>query len=398
MKLIGFLFLFFICAKLAQAQDIDILDLVHSQPEKAIEIINQELEENPDSENLWYLLGRSLYYNGQLQDALRSLNRATRLNSMYLPAFHTKIEVLLHLGQNDAALKVSDSTLLIAETAMSYFMQGEVYSRMKSWQKAIWAYESATKIDKGFIEAYIALANIAANNNRSRETLEAAELALRIDNDSKEALIARSRGYALAKNWGYAIEDVSDVVLLDPDNIDARYWRGTYYIEANKPQEAIKDFEHLLKIQPTHWQAIAKRADSYAKIGEKKVALDGYQGLLNIANIFSEKDAIIQLANRQIFELNRENNPPVITLLEPINENFLIHTPENLKSIVIRGKINDESPIKSLTVNGQNTPMTQIDDDFEFAAVVNLEDIYEILIEASDMYDNVTKQIYTIEK
>ena len=436
MKRVGILFLFYICTIVAQAQDIDAVlnmaDSLNAHPEIALEILNQALADHPDSEellkvraevcenlklydkavadyqkltqiepdeeNLWYLLGRNQYHNGQFQDALKSLHHATKLNSKYLPAYHTKIQALLQLNQNDAALRVSDSTLNIGETAMSYFLQGDVYSRLKSWQRAEWAYNSAVKIDKGYIEAYIALANIAANNQKARETLEAAVSALRIDPDSKEALIARSRGFALSNNYTDAIEDVTDVIAIDPNNVKAHYQRGIYYHASNKLQEAIRDFEQALKLQPDHWQAIAGRADVYAKLKNKESAIKDYLKLLDIAVVHPEKDAITQLANQQIFELNREDHPPIVELTDPNHENFIIFVSENLPSLTIKGKITDESALKSLTVNGKNIPATTVGVDFEFAAVVNLENMEKIEIEASDVYDNITKVTYRVER
>ena len=436
MKFSGIIFLFCFWTVVAQSQGIDsvlyVADSLSAQPEKAVEILNQALAQFPDSEellkvraeayenlkqydnsvadylrltqiepdeeNLWYLLGRNQYKNNQLQDALKSLHRATKLNQKYLPAFHTKIQILLQLDQNNAALKVSDSTLNIAATTMNYFLQGEVHSRLKSWLKAEWAYQSAIKTDKGYIEAYIALANVHAITNKYRETMEAAELALGIDPDSKEALIARSRGYALAKNYTDAIDDVSDVIAIDPNNINARYWRGIYYRDTNKPQEAIKDFEQALKLQPNHWQAIAGRADAYAKTGDKKTAMEGYQKLLAIAINFPEKEEITQLANRQIFELNREDRAPTLALTDPKPEDFDILVPNNQPSITLKGKITDESPIKSLIIKGKNIPVTPVGNDFEFAAVVNLEYTQEINIEVSDVYDNTTTLVYQLIK
>ena len=436
MKCACIIFLFFFWTFVVRAQDIDMVlhtaDSLYAHPEKAVEILNRALADHPDSEellkvraeayenlkqyhqsvadyerltqlepdeeNLWYLLGRNQYKNKQLQEALKSLNRATNLNAKYLPAYHTKIQVLLQLHQYDTALKVSDTTLNIGATAMSYFLQGEVYSRLKSWQKAEWAYNGATKIDKGYIDAYIALADIAANTNKSRETLAVAEAALGIDPDSKEALIARSRGFALSKNYNDAIDDISFVVKSDPDNINARYWRGTYYMDTNKTLDAIKDFDHALKLQPDHWQSIAGRADAFAKTGDKKKALEGYQNLLAIASGLSEEDAVTQLANQRIFELNRENRAPTLTLTEPKLDSFDILTPDNLKSMTIKGKITDESPIKSLIINGQNISVTSAGDDFEFTAVVDMEDTEEIRIEVSDVYNNITNVTYQLVK
>ena len=435
MKYAGVVFLLCICAIAVQAQDIDVIlhvtDSLSAQPEKALEIINRAMADHPDSEellkvraeahenlklydkavsdyqkltqlepdeeNLWYLLGRNQYNNGQLQDAMKSLHRATKLNPKYLPAFHTKIQTLLQLNQNDAALKVSDTTLNIGGTAMTYFLHGEVCSRLESWQKAEWAYGTAAKIDRGYMEAYIALANIAANTNKAREALEAAESALGINPDSNEALIARSRGFALMNNYADAIEDVSAVISSDPSNINALYCRGTYYKNANKLQEAIRDFEQALKFQPDHWQAIAGSADAYAKTGNKNSALERYRKLLETAANYPERDVIIQLANQQIFELNRENHAPTVTLTAPPHENFDIQISENLPSITIQGKITDESPIKSLIINGKNVPVTPVGNDFEFAAVVNLENVQEIEIEVSDVYGNIAKLAYRLE-
>ena len=189
MKCAGIIFLFCFWTVVARSQDVDVVlyavDSLSAHPEKAVAILNRALKEHPDSEellkvraeayenlkqydkaiadckqltrlepdaeNLWYLLGRNQFKNGQLQDAMQSLNRATKLNSQYLPAFHLKIQLLLQLQQYDAALKVSDSTLNIGGTAITYFLSGEVYSKLKSWQKAEWAYEEAAKIDKGYI-------------------------------------------------------------------------------------------------------------------------------------------------------------------------------------------------------------------------------------------------------
>ena len=436
MKYAFTIILFCICAIIVRAQDAGALPYTSgspdAQPEIAIEALNRALAENPDSEellkvradayetlkqydkavadykrltqmdpdeeNFWYLLGRNQYKNGQLPDALKSLHHATRLNTKFLPAFHAKIQILLDLHQDEAALKVSDSTLRFGETAMTYFLQGEVNRRMKSLQKAEWAYQSATKIDKGFIEAYIAIAEINASTGKARETLEAAEAALGIDPDSHEALIARSRGFALLKNYTDAIDDVTEAIKLDPENINAHYWRGNYYRDSNKPKEAIKDFEMALKFQPDNWQAIAGRADAFAKTGDKKTAWEAYQKLLDTANNYTEKETIIQLANQQIFELNREDRAPILALTDPKPENFMIQIPDDRSSATIRGKVTDESPIRSLTINGINVPVTLTGTDYEFATVVNLGNLKEIQMEVSDVYNNTTHVTYRLDR
>ncbi len=432
MKEIGLVFLLSLFAIVGQSQDTDDLlqaaDSLSSQPEQAVEILNKALVADPNSEEVlkvraeayehlkqynkaaadykrltqlspdeeinWYLLGRNLYLSGQYQDALKSLNHATKLNPRYLPAFHIKIRILLELNKNEAALKVSDSTLMIGETAMNYFLQGEVNKRLNARQKAEWAYSKATKIDKGFIEAYIALADLAAGMNKAEETLRNADAALAINPDADAAFIVRSRGFALLKQYDEAIDDVSYAIRLDPTNIQAYYWRGTYYLENHKPHEALKDFEHVLTVEPDNWQALVGRADSYAAIGDKSLALADYQQLLVDAAKYPERETITQLAHRRIFELNRENHAPQLILDDLAPDKFDIQVPENQTTITLKGKITDESPIGKFIINGQAIPVTVVDDGFVFVAILKLDGLETINIEVADIYGNVNKITY----
>ena len=434
MKYIGFIFLFSMSVFFVQAQDVDSLMHVagslRSQPEKAVEILNKALAADPDSEEVlkvraeayetlgqyekaaadykkltklspdedvfWYLLGRNQYNAEQYQEALLSLNQAVARNPQYLPAYHVKIRILLRLNRNEEALKVSDATLNIGETAMNYFLQGEVNKQMNARQKAVWAYDKAGKIDRGFIEAFIALADLYAGMNKIDETFVNADAALAINPDSEEALIARSRGNALLKQYTEAIDDVSSAIQLDPSNNNAYYWRGTYYLGSNKWKEALADFEHVLQAEPDNWQALIGRADSHAAMGDKKTASDEYRAILVKAPAYPEKDAIIELANQRIFELNRENRAPQVLLADIEQEQFDIPVPDNQKSITLKGRITDENPIGKLTINGKEIPVSAVGDEFEFAADLELDNVTDVHIEAADVYGNVSKLTYHI--
>ncbi|MDR1666386.1 MAG: tetratricopeptide repeat protein [Bacteroidales bacterium] len=420
------------------AQDIDNVihqaDSLSEQPEKALALLNAAIAAHPDSEELlkvraevyshlkqygkaaedyrkitvlsdedetiWYKLGYHLYENRQYEEAISSVDKAIRLNRQYLPAYHIKIKSLLQLNQPEAALTTSNATLQIGETAMNYFLQGEVNNRLNARQQAEWAYTKATRLDRGFIEAFIALSNLSAGMNKTEETLVNADAALAINPDSEEAMIARSRGYALLKQFKDAIDDASYVLEKNPDNLQAHYRRGTYYLEINKNQEALKDFEWVMKASPSFWQALAGRADSYAGMGNKKAALEDYQQLLSDAAKYPDREAVTQLAHQRIFELNRENRAPQLTMEGISNDNFDLPVPDNAKTITLKGKITDESPIGKFRINQKDVSLTPLDDGgFEFADEVNLEgDISEIRLEVADVYDNVHKLAYHIVK
>jgi tetratricopeptide (TPR) repeat protein len=437
MKRLGFVFLLCWLAMVSNAQDIDNVihqaDSLAGQPEKALTLLNEAIAAHPESEELlkvraetyshlkqygkaaddyrklttfseddetlWYQLGYHLYENKQYEEAISSVDKAIRLNKQYLPAYHIKIKSLLQLNQLQAALATSNATLQIGETAMNYFLQGEVNNRLNARQQAEWAYTKATRLDKGFIEAFIALSNLSAGMNKTEETLVNADAALTINPDSEEAMIARSRGYALLKQFKDAIDDASYVLEKNPNHLQARYRRGTYYLEINKNQEALKDFEWVMKADPSFWQALAGRADSYAGTGNKKAALADYQQLLSDAAKYPDREAITQLAHQRIFELNRENRAPQLTLEGISNDNFDLPVPDNAKTITLKGKVTDESPIGKFRINQKDVPLTPVDAGFEFTAEVQLEGaVNEILLEVADVYDNVNKTAYHLVK
>jgi tetratricopeptide (TPR) repeat protein len=416
----------------AHAQDVDMLiqktDSLAEYPEMSLEILNKAVFANsqseellkvraetyehlkqygkaaedyqkitllsPDDEHVWYLLGKNQYEDGQYEEALQSVNRSVEINAQYIPAYHLKINILLQTNKPNEALKVSNATLRVGETAMNYFLQGKVNDRLNARQQAEWAYSKAVKLDKGFIEAYIALSNLAAVLNKAEETLVNAEAALAINPDSEEALIARSRGWALQEQYGDAIEDVSYVIKLNPQNAQAYCWRGTYYHETNKNKEALQDFENALKIDPENRQALAGRADTYAAMGNKQAALDDYRKLQATVAEYPEKEAVLQLAGRKIFELNRENRAPQL-MLENTND-FYLKVPDNKDHITIKGKVTDESPIGKLLVNRHEIPLIPIGDGFEFTADVPLDGLDDIEIEVADVYDNSSKASYHV--
>ncbi|MDR0814728.1 MAG: tetratricopeptide repeat protein [Bacteroidales bacterium] len=429
-------FLFCLATIIAQAQEVnDIIqqaDSLSNQPEKALALLNKAIETNPESEELlkvraetyshlkqygkaaddyrqmtklapdeemyWYQLGRNQYEDKQYAEAIPSLERAIKLNAQYLPAYHIKIQVLLALNKPDEALKTSNSTLQIGETAMNYFLQGEVNKRLNARQQAEWAYTKATKLDKGFMEAFIALSNLSADMNKTQDALENADAALAINPESADAMLARSRGLMLNKQYTDAIDDATDVIKKNPDNVQAHYWRGLYYREVNKNQEALKDFEWVLKAEPSNWRAVAGRADSYVGIGNKDKAVAEYKKLLADAATSADKDAITQLANERIFELNRENHAPQLVIAGVSTENFDMVVPDTLAILTLKGKITDESPIGKLLINNKEVTFKAIDDGYEFTANVNLANAKEIQLEVSDVYNNINKLSYQLVK
>ncbi len=62
----------------------------------------------------------------------------------------------------------------------------------------------------------------------------------------------------------------------------------------------------------------------------------------------------------------------------------------------LKGRIIDESDIKSLKIDGIAYPVVQTEDGWEFLAALDIEDRGDIFVQITDVYDNVSTIRYTI--
>lgn len=96
----------------------------------------------------------------------------------------------------------------------------------------------------------------------------------------------------------------------------------------------------------------------------------------------------------RIYE-NNDNKPPTITIVEPeIRNRGLKLIAVNNSTVLLKGVVNDESGIKTLSINGENS---EINDEGGFKKEINLlEGENNIFINAEDIYGNKINQKITV--
>src|SRR5512133_612873 len=153
--------------------------------------------------------------------------------------------------------------------------------------------------------------------NKPQEAMENCNSVLAKEPNLKEALLIRSRIYAKLTEYPKAIDDLSKILYNNPNDKEMYVVRGTCYQEFTQHQQAINDFSKALLIDPKYSEAIYKRAYSYEQVGDFKSAIKDYESLTAL----SSDDLVAQMhlnkAKARLFELNRENQAPRVSLIEP---------------------------------------------------------------------------------
>ncbi len=352
------------------------------------------LEKKPE---VFYEAGR-LYY--QLQDydmSIERLDKAISLKRNFLEPYQVKANVLIAQERYDEALVVCDNALTLKETMYNFFLHGTVNEKLGNIESAEADFVNAVAEDDRHVPSLLALADIRLRLGKTDFALQHANLAIQLDNENQEAYVIRSKIYVKKLDYPNAIDDVSKAILLNPEDTGMYYLRGVFYQDFTQHSNAVNDFTKVLMLQPDNADALYKRAWSYEQVGNYRDAIKDYEKLVSLSEFDGQAHKLLKEANVRLFELYREGNKPDLVILDPKpRDKQLLQYPTDSKIVSLQGRIIDESDIKSLKIDGLAYPVVQKEEGWEFLAAMDIEYKEDIMVEITDVYDNVSSIRYTI--
>lgn len=351
------------------------------------------------SPEIYYDAARLSYKIAEYKEAKEYLEKSLELKSKYLEAFQLQSSVLIELQDYNGAQVSARKALSMKDNDLNHYLMGQVDEKLNLLNDAEEEYSKAIAKNKKYVDAYIAIAKLRLSLNKFDQALADCNSALEIDLNNIEAYLVRSRVYVKKLDYPKAIDDISRTILIKPDDDQLYFIRGNYYQQFTQHQNAINDFTKVLMLDDKFAEAFYKRAYSYEQIGNFKAAIKDYQSLTKLSEYDVEAKKLLDAANTRLFELNREDVNPVITLTDPLPlKNNIVKVPQNKSELIVKGKINEESELKSLKINNQTVPFIKVEDSYEFFTNVNISQADLFSITAMDVYDNMQNVTYTIER
>jgi tetratricopeptide (TPR) repeat protein len=332
---------------------------------------------------------------GNYSDALRFLNRAGHLESRNPGIFPQKVISLYSLGMYDQALKTSDSALIIKDTPMDYYWRGRIYKNLKNQKEAIAAFEKSISKDKKLGAPRVALAGLLIETDTKEAMVQVNEVLKYNDRDTS-AYIMRSRVYMKMLDPASAINDLSKCILIDASNPDFYKIRGDYYQQLKQYQNAINDYTKYISLNENDAQGYYRRATAYEGAMNVEKALEDYMKITVIAKYDERARELLDGANTRLYELNKEKDAPVIALISPTPVKDAVQVRGGKNEILVSGKINDKSKIKSFSINGKDVQIAGKPGEYEFVTNVDVTGKDKLLITAVDDYNNERKLEYSL--
>jgi len=287
----------------------------------------------------------------------------------------------------------------LSSTSENYYNLAWIYQKLSNYKNAEIIYLKAINLDSTYFDAYIQLTYIKLHQKKLDAALKSANAAVNIDNKSKKAYLLRSIVFKKKENYTAAIKDLSKLINIYPNDITSYLYRGIVYQELNKHIDAINDFTKVLKFDKKNINAIKKRAKSYEKINDYNNAVKDYQNLCFLNKNDKNYKELLAIAREKLFELNREENPPVLKIIVPKQKTEnVIEVAGKLKEVLIKLKIEDDSPISKLVIEGKNIEFDKASIKNGFYTTVNIDSKKEISFEVEDIYNNRGIYVYSLKK
>ena len=353
----------------------------------------------PKDEVVFYDAAKMYFAINDYQTSLERLKKSLEIKNNYVEAIQLKVSVLLNLKKYDEALADARTALRYKETASNLFYFALANEKLKNYDEAEKSYIKALALKGDYLEAAINLANLLRIEKKYELATSTINRAIKQDMKSIEAYLVRSEIYSELLQFQSSINDISTIISLKPDDPEMYFKRGLSYQNFAQHSNAILDFNKVISLQPENATAYYKRAYSYEQLMQYKEAIKDYEMLAKMSKYDAVAQELLAEAKSRLFELNREENKPVISIAEPLEkENKVLDIPRGVNVVPLTGRVKDESNLKSVVVNNYTIPFELKDGSYEFLASVNLNNSEQILIVVTDIYDNTESNVYSIRR
>lgn len=350
--------------------------------------------------------------------ALHYANAALAVSPKNMEAMQTRVRSALALKDVQQALTAADAALSLKATTDTYYLHA--LSRMASgdYTTADADLDKVLQWNPLYEAAYVASGEtqlklhqgyrgVSMQIRALEKAINQTTLGLQLNPSSTELLIVRSKAFALQKEFAKAIDDVSKCVALGREDSVVYFQRALYYHGFGQEQNAVNDLNKLLLEFPDNIRFLLLRAEcreanldldgAAADLGmaEKHIKTDPSYTAADLKAITASKERI----QAKVFEMNREADPPVITIVEPLRKDEVVQVSSALTKVKVAGHVRDKSLLKAITVQGVNADYDPEDKAPEFRATVPLAaDAKVIEVMAEDVYGNRSTTTLKVER
>jgi len=219
----------------------------------SLRAVDKHLEANPDDASAWNAKGVFHAQKREFGEALRSLDRALKLDSNLTPAHTNRGRVLLALGPEKAndALKSFDSALkLTPEDVQILYDKASALHAIGRTEEELACLRRISELVQNEWGVWLRIGDIELELGQFEPAIKSYDTALELKGDLVPAYIRRAIAFGMLEQWREAIKSAETGTKIDPDNAEAWLIRGDVNLRAGKHKSAMKALRKASELDP----------------------------------------------------------------------------------------------------------------------------------------------------
>jgi tetratricopeptide (TPR) repeat protein len=203
----------------------------YTDPDKAIEYLNNAIKLQPYAANAYEYRGLAYKRLYQYQRAIEDFNESIRLKP---------------------------------DSYMAYNNRGSVYSDLGLYHTALRDYDQAIRLKPDYAYAYSNRGNVYSDLGQDQRAIEDYNWAICLKPDIAEPYYNRGLAYYKFGQYQRAIEDFNESIRLRPSYVMAYTARGVAYAHLGQYKKAQDDYDEAIRLKPDYHLAFYYYACSFS--------------------------------------------------------------------------------------------------------------------------------------
>ncbi|MGY5855432.1 MAG: tetratricopeptide repeat protein [Candidatus Thorarchaeota archaeon] len=219
----------------------------------SLRAVDKHLEANPDDASAWNAKGVFHAQKREFGDALRSLDRALKLEPNLAPAHTNRGRVLLALGPEKAndALRSFDSALkLTPDDVQILHDKASALHALNRIDEELACVRRISELAPNEWGVLVRIGDIELELGHFEPAIKSYDSALELKDDLAPAFIRRAIAFGMLEQWKEAIKSAETATKLEPDNSEAWLIRGDVFLRAGKHNSAMKALKKASELDP----------------------------------------------------------------------------------------------------------------------------------------------------
>ena len=242
-------------------------------------------------------LGAALAKKGQIDEAIRQLQEALRLQPHFAPACNNLANALLLKGQIDEAIgQYQEAIRLNPDHAEAYYNLGTALLLKGQTDEAIRQFQEVLRLKPDHAEAHYNLGNVLGSKGQTDEAIRQFQEAIRLKPDHPLAHYNLGNAFLLKGQMDEAIRQYLEALRLNPNHAEAHYNLGTALGSKGQTDEAITQYQEAIRLNPGNADAHYNLGLALASKGQTEEAIRRFEGALKVKPNYPEAHNHLGLA------------------------------------------------------------------------------------------------------